>query len=135
MEVLNMKVEADLKYTDKDEWVRVEGNNGTIGVSDYAQEQLSDIVYLEYLVSEGDELEKGAEFATIESVKAASEVYSPVSGKVVALNEDLLDTPEILNSDPYGEAWMVKVELSDPSELDSLMDSAAYEKNVEERES
>ncbi|NIW45145.1 MAG: glycine cleavage system protein GcvH [Gammaproteobacteria bacterium] len=130
-----MKIETDLKYTGKDEWVRVEDNIGSFGVTDYAQEQLSDIVYLEYLVSEGDELEKGAEFATIESVKAASEVYSPVSGKVVELNEDLLDTPEDVNSDPYGKAWMIKVELSDPSELDSLMDAAAYEKNVEERES
>ena len=130
-----MKFVAGLKYTEKDEWVRVEGNIGTIGVSDYAQEQLSDIVYLEYLVSEGDELTKGGEFATIESVKAASEVYSPVSGTVVALNEDLLDTPETVNSDPYGEAWMIKVELSDPSELETLMDAAAYEKNVEERES
>ncbi len=130
-----MKIEAGFKYTDKDEWVKVEGNIGTIGISDYAQEQLSDIVYLEYLVSEGDELAKGEEFATIESVKAASEVYSPVSGKVIELNEDLLDTPENVNSDPYGAAWMIKVELSDPSELDSLMDAAAYEKNVEERES
>ncbi|MEJ2486222.1 MAG: glycine cleavage system protein GcvH [Anaerolineales bacterium] len=130
-----MKIEEGLKYTDKDEWVKVEGNIGTIGISDYAQEQLSDIVYLEYLVSEGDELEKGEEFATIESVKAASEVYSPVSGKVIELNEDLLDTPETVNSDPYGNAWMIKVEMSDPSELDSLMDTVAYGKNVEERES
>jgi len=130
-----MKFEAGCKYTDKDEWVKVEGNIGVVGISDYAQEQLSDIVFLEYLVSEGDELVKGAEFATIESVKAASEVYSPVSGKVIALNEDLLDTPETVNSDPYGEAWMVKIELSDPSELDSLMDTVMYEKNVEERES
>jgi len=130
-----MKFEAGLKYTEKDEWLRVEGNIGTIGVSDYAQEQLSDIVYLEYLVSEGDEVTKGGEFATIESVKASSEVYSPVTGKVIELNEDLLDTPETVNSDPYGEAWMIKVELSDPSELESLMDATDYEKNVEERES
>ena len=129
-----MKFEAGLRYTEKDEWVRVEGTIGIIGISDYAQEQLSDIVYLEYLVSEGDELDKGAEFATIESVKAASEVYSPVSGKVIALNEDLLDTPETVNSDPYGESWMIKVELRDPSELEALMDTASYEKNVEERE-
>jgi glycine cleavage system H protein len=130
-----MKIEANLKYTGKDEWVRVEGNLGYIGISDYAQEQLSDIVYLEYLVSEGDEVGKGDEVATIESVKAASEIYSPVSGTVVELNEDLLDAPETVNSDPYGEAWMMKIELSDEGELDSLMDAAAYEKNVEERES
>jgi glycine cleavage system H protein len=130
-----MKIEAGLKYTEKDEWVRVEGNFGFIGISDYAQDQLSDIVYLEYLVSEGEEIGKGDEIGTIESVKAASEIYSPVSGTVVELNEDLLDTPETVNSDPYGEAWMIKVELSDTAELDSLMDAAAYEKNVEERES
>jgi glycine cleavage system H protein len=130
-----MKIEAGLKYTGKDEWIRVEGNFGFIGISDYAQDQLSDVVYLEYLVSEGDEIGKGDEFATIESVKAASEIYSPVSGKVIELNEDLLDTPETVNSDPYGEAWMVKLELSDTSELDGLMDADGYTKNVQERES
>jgi glycine cleavage system H protein len=129
-----MKIESDLKYTAKDEWVRVDGNTAVIGISDYAQEQLSDIVFLEYLVSEGDEVTKESEFATIESVKAASEIYCPVSGKVVELNEDLLDTPENVNSDPYGAAWMVKLELSDTSELDDLMDAEAYKKNIEERE-
>ncbi len=129
-----MKIEADLKYTEKDEWVRAEGTTATFGISDYAQEQLSDIVYLEYLVSEGDDVSKGDEIATIESVKAASEVYAPVSGKVVALNEDLLDVPENVNTEPYTGAWMIKVEMSDVAELDALMDAAAYEKNVEERE-
>jgi glycine cleavage system H protein len=130
-----MKVEADLKYTEKDEWVRVDGSTAIIGISDYAQDQLSDIVFLEYLVGDGDDIAKGEEFGTIESVKAASEIYSPVSGTVIALNEDLLDTPETVNSDPYGEAWMIKVEMSDPSEVEALMDSAAYEKNVAERDS
>jgi glycine cleavage system H protein len=130
-----MKLEAGYKYTEKDEWVKVEGNTAFFGISDHAQDQLSDIVYLEYLVSEGDEIAKGDEFGTIESVKAASEIYAPVSGKVVALNEELLDTPETVNSDPYGESWMIKVEMSDPSELDALMDADAYKKNVEERES
>jgi glycine cleavage system H protein len=129
-----MKIESDLKYTKKDEWVRVEGNVGVIGISDYAQEQLSDIVFLEYLVSEGEEIAKEAEIATIESVKAASEIYSPLSGSVVALNEDLLDVPETVNSDPYGESWMIRIELSDPAELDALMDAEAYQKYVEERE-
>lgn len=129
-----MKIEAGLKYTEKDEWVRVEGNFAFIGISDYAQDQLSDIVFLEYLVGDGETIAKGDEVATIESVKAASEIYSPVSGTVVELNEDLLDTPEVVNSDPYGEAWMIKVELSDASELDSLFDADAYKKNVEERE-
>jgi glycine cleavage system H protein len=129
-----MKIEGNLKYTTKDEWVRVEGNIGVIGISDYAQDQLSDIVFLEYLVSEGEDISQEDEIATIESVKAASEIYSPVSGKVVELNEALLDTPETVNSDPYGESWMIKVELSDPSELDGLMDADAYKKNIEERE-
>ena len=130
-----MKIEEGYKYTEKDEWVRVEGNTATFGITDYVQAQLSDIVYIEYFVSEGDEVKKGAEFGTIESVKAASEIYSPVSGTVVELNEDLLDSPETVNSDPYGAAWMIKVEMTDPGELDNLMDDAAYEKNVEERES
>lgn len=129
-----MKIEAGMKYTQKDEWVSVDGNIATFGITDYAQEQLSDIVYLEYLVSEGDELSKGDEFATIESVKAASEVYAPISGTVVELNEDLLDTPEKVNTEPYTTAWMIRVEISDPAELDALMDAAAYEKNIEERE-
>ncbi len=130
-----MKIESGCKYTTKDEWVRVEGNVAVIGISDYAQEQLSDIVFLEYLVGEDDEISQGDEIATIESVKAASEIYSPVSGKVIELNEALLDTPETVNSDPFGKAWMIKVELSDPAELDDLMDAAAYKKDVEERES
>jgi glycine cleavage system H protein len=125
MEVCAMKVEDGFKYTEKDEWVKVEGNTATI----------SDIVFLEYLVSEGDEIEKGTEFGTIESVKAASEIYSPVSGTVTVLNEDLLDTPETVNSDPYGAAWMIKIEMSNPSEIDALMDVGAYQKNVEERDS
>jgi glycine cleavage system H protein len=105
-----------------------------IGISDYAQDQLSDIVFLEYLVSEGDDVAKEGEISTIESVKAASEIYSPISGKVVALNEDLLDVPETVNSDAYGEAWMIKIELSDPTELNALMDAEAYKKYIEERE-
>lgn len=129
-----MKIEANLKYTEKDEWVRVEGGFGIIGISDYAQDQLSDIVYLEYLVSEGDEISAGDEIATIESVKAASEIFSPISGKVVELNEDLLDSPETVNSDAYGEAWMIKIEMSDPSEVDGLLDAAGYTKSIEERE-
>jgi glycine cleavage system H protein len=127
-----MKVEAGYKYTEKDEWVKVEDNIAVIGISDHAQDQLSDIVFLEYLVGEGDELTKGDEFGTIESVKAASDIYCPVSGKVVALNEDLLDAPETVNSDPYGESWMIKVEMSDPAELDTLLDADGYTKKVED---
>lgn len=122
-----MNIPSDLKYTENDEWVRVEGNTGTIGITDHAQEQLSDIVYVEIIVSEGDEVSKGDSCATIESVKAAADVYMPVSGKVIAVNEALPDTPELVNSEPYGGAWMVKVELSDPSELDGLLDAGAYQ--------
>ena len=130
-----MNFPADLKYTEKDEWIRIEGNIGTIGITDYAQDQLSDIVYLEYAVSEGDTLSKGDEFGTIESVKAASDIYAPFGGKVVELNEDLLDTPEIVNADPYGDAWMIKIEMGDPSELVGLMEAPDYEAYTKERES
>jgi glycine cleavage system H protein len=129
-----MNIPEDLKYTENDEWIRVEGNTGTVGITDYAQDQLSDIVYVEIIVDEGESLKKGDSCATVESVKAAADVYLPVGGTVTAINEDLGDTPELVNSDPYGEAWMVKVEISNPDELDHLMDSAAYRKYCEERE-
>lgn len=129
-----MNFPKDLKYTENDEWVRVEGSAGTVGITDFAQDQLSDVVYVEILVEEGDEISQGDSIATIESVKAAADVYSPVSGTVTAINEDLPETPEKVNSDPYGEAWMIKLELSDSAELDGLMDTSAYEKHVEEQE-
>ncbi len=128
-----MEFPADLKYTENDEWIRLEGNVGTIGITDYAQEQLSDVVYVEVSVSVGDTVAQGDTFAAVESVKAAADVYLPASGKVLEVNEGLADAPELVNSDPYGEAWMVKIELSDPSELDALMDAAAYEKYCQER--
>jgi len=128
-----MNVPANLKYTKNDEWVRVEGSTATVGITDYAQEQLSDVVFVEILVSEGDSVSQGDNCATVESVKAAADVYVPVSGTVTAINEDLPDTPETVNSDPYGEAWMVKLDLSDPAELDALMDAAAYEAYCQER--
>jgi glycine cleavage system H protein len=122
-----MNVPKNLKYSSTDEWVLVEGKTATIGITDYAQSQLSDIVYVEIRVNPGEKLAKNAAVASVESVKAASDVNAPVSGKVVASNEGLAQTPEVVNSDPYGAAWMVKVELSTPAELDSLMDAAAYE--------
>lgn len=127
-----MNIPADLKYTQNDEWIKVEGNTGIVGITDYAQEQLSDIVYVEILVAEGDQVRKGDSCATVESVKAAADVYMPVSGKIIAINEALGDTPETVNKDPYGAAWMVKVELSDPAELDSLLDASAYEAKIKE---
>ena len=129
-----MNIPGNLKYTESNEWVLVEGNTATIGISDFAQNQLSDIVFAEIVVAVGDELKKGDSVATIESVKAAADVYSPVSGEVVEINEDLGGKPEIINSEPYGTAWMIKVKLSQPAEIESLMDAAAYEKFVQEQE-
>ncbi len=124
---------TNCKYTANDEWIKVEGKTGLVGITDFAQNQLSDIVFVEIVVSEGDTVKKGDTCATLESVKAAADVYMPVSGKIVAVNSALPDTPEKVNSDPYGEAWMVKVELSDTGELNQLMDAAAYEKHLQEK--
>ena len=122
-----MNIPTDLKYTENDEWIKVDGNTALIGITDHAQDQLSDIVFVELLVDEGEDVGAGDTIATIESVKAAADVYAPASGTISAINEDLADSPELINSDPYGEAWLVKIELSDPTELDELMDADAYE--------
>lgn len=129
-----MTIPAGLKFAKTDEWVKVEGTIATIGVSDYAQEQLSDVVFVEIAVSPGEEVKKGKSFATVESVKAASDVNSPVSGKVVEINETLADSPEQVNSEPYGSAWMIKVELANSADLDDLMDGPAYEAYCQTRE-
>ncbi len=122
-----MNTPANLKYTKTDEWVLVEGKIATIGVTDFAQSQLSDVVFVEIPVDAGEELKKQAHIATIESVKAAADVNLPVSGKVVETNQKLADSPELINSDPYGAAWMLKLEISDPNEITQLMDAKAYE--------
>lgn len=127
-----MNIPAELKYTQNDEWIKVEGNIGTVGISDYAQTQLSDVVFVEILASVGDVMKKGDSCATVESVKAAADVYMPVSGKILEVNEALPDAPETVNSDPYGAAWMVKIELSNPGELDELLDAAAYTAKTQE---
>jgi glycine cleavage system H protein len=129
-----MNFPTDLKYTKNDEWVRVEGQTGTVGISDYAQNQLSDIVFVEVVVAVGDKVKAGESCATVESVKAAADVYMPVSGTIVEINEVLPEAPETVNSDPYGAAWMVKVEISDPAELGGLLDAAAYQTFVESKE-
>ena len=126
-----MNIPTNLKYTNNDEWILVEGKVGTVGITDFAQNQLSDIVFVEIVTSVGEEIKKGQSCATLESVKAAADVYMPVSGKIIEINEALPDSPEMVNSDPFGKAWMVKVELTDPAELNSLLDAAAYSKNVE----
>src|SRR5512136_2738389 len=129
-----MNLPTNLKYTESNEWINQEGKIATIGISDFAQNQLSDIVFAEVIVSEGDTIKKGDTIATVESVKAAADVYTPISGKVLAVNEDLPSAPETINSDPYGAAWMMKIEMSDLTELNTLMDAAAYEKYCQERE-
>jgi glycine cleavage system H protein len=124
----------DLKYTKNDEWIRVEDGNGTVGITDFAQDQLSDIVYLEISASVGDALSRGDGLGEIESVKAAAEIYLPVDAEITEVNGGIVDEPELINSDAYGAGWLVKVKLSDPAQLEDLMDAAAYKKYCEERE-
>jgi glycine cleavage system H protein len=128
-----MKIQPNLKYTSSDEWLLVEGNIATLGISDYAQEQLSDIVYVEISAGAGETVKKNTTVGTVESVKAASDVNTPVSGKVIEVNEALSGTPETVNSDPFGAAWMLKIELANPAEVDDLMDAKAYEKYCTDR--
>ena len=120
---------STIKYSEDHEWISVAGNVGTVGVTDYAQEQLGDVVFGE-VPEAGKDVEKGDEAAVIESVKAASELYAPVSGEVTEGNEALADEPGKVNSDPMGEGWFFKIKLSDPSELETLMDEAAYKSFV-----
>ena len=119
------KIIEGLLYSESHEWVKVDGNVAIIGVSDFAQEEMGDITYVD-LPSEGDEITAGEDFGALESVKASSELYSPVSGTVVAVNTELEDAPEKVNEDPY-TSWIIKVEMSDKKELDSLMNASAYE--------
>ena len=124
------KVIEGLYYSESHEYVKVEGEFGYVGITDYAQEQLGNVVYVD-MPEEGDEVEAGAEFGAVESVKAASDLLSPVSGEVVEVNTALEDEPELINQDAFGN-WIIKVKLSDPSELDNLMDAQAYEAQCEE---
>lgn len=126
------KVLADLKYSKEHEWVKIEGNRATIGITDYAQESLGDIVFLE-LPEVGDTFEADETFGVVESVKAASDLYTPVGGKVVEVNSELLDNPEAINEDPYN-AWMIVLELADASEEANLMTKEQYEEFLEENE-
>ena len=120
-----MNFPENLKYTRDHEWIKVEGNIGIIGITDHAQSELGDVVFVE-LPSIGKTLKAHDAFGTIEAVKAVSDLYAPVSGSVIEINKDLEKTPEIVNKDPYGAGWMVKVQLSDPSELATLIDAAGY---------
>jgi len=125
-------VKDGLLYTKEDEWLAVDGDTGTVGVTDYAQDSLSDIVYLE-LPSVGDSFAAGETFGVVESVKAAADLFMPVAGEITAVNEALIDTPEEINHAPF-DAWLVKIKISDPSELDSLMDAAAYQEHLDSHE-
>lgn len=122
----------NLLYSEEDEWVRVEGDEAVLGITDYAQDELSDIVYVE-LPDEGQTFQAGDSFGVVESVKAASDLYMPISGEVVAVNGDLPDAPETVNSDPYGQGWMVRIKITDPAELEVLLDPAAYSAYCDER--
>lgn len=124
-EIHELNLPEDLRYAEDHEWVRTSGDTVKIGISDYAQDQLGDIVFVE-LPPEGTDLAKGDEFGTVESVKAVSELYMPISGEVVAVNPALEDAPELVNSDPYNEGWMIEVKPADVAEVEALLDQAAY---------
>jgi glycine cleavage system H protein len=124
---------SDRKYTEAHEWVLIEGDTATVGISDHAQEQLGDIVYVE-LPEEGADLAQGAEAATVESVKAASEIYAPVAGEVIEVNGALNDDPALVNSDPFGDGWFFKLKTGGTPDLAELMDEDAYKKYVESLE-
>ncbi len=124
-----MEIPLDLLYTNEHEWVSVEGKIATVGITDYAQGELGDIVFVE-LPNVGDMVKQMESFGTIEAVKAVSELYAPVSGRIVEVNKALEDSPETINQDPYGEGWMIKVEMQDESELENLLSPKDYEKLV-----
>jgi glycine cleavage system H protein len=126
-----MEFPEDLKYSKEHEWVLVEGSVATVGITDYAQDQLGDIVFVE-LPAVGDKVSKEDAFGVVESVKAVSDIYAPVSGKVVEVNDDLPENPEMLNEDSYGDGWIIKIEMNDPEELQDLMTAAEYEEYVAE---
>lgn len=125
-------IPAELRYAASHEWVRPEGNGVyTVGITEHAQELLGDMVFLD-LPDEGDEIAMGDDVAVAESVKAASDVYAPVTGEVIAVNEELEDSPELVNSDPYGDGWMFKVKVEDESEIESLLDANGYAESIED---
>jgi glycine cleavage system H protein len=119
----------NFRYTKEHEWVSVEGDTGTVGITDHAQSELGDIVYVD-LPKVGTQLDQGKSLGSVESVKAVSDIYCPVSGEIVAINTELADHPEKLNTDPHGDAWLVKVKLSDPSQVQNLMSAADYQSYV-----
>ena len=125
-----MNIPENLKYTKDHEWIRVEGEEAYVGITDYAQGELGDIVFLE-IETEGEELAKEEVFGTIEAVKTVSDMFMPVGGEVLEVNEKLEETPEIVNKDPYGDGWLIKIKLTDTSELEELLDAGAYKNLLE----
>lgn len=125
-----MNIPAELKYTQDHEWVRVEGNVVTIGVTDFAQGELGDVVFVE-IETEGENLAKGETFGTVEAVKTVSDLFMPVGGEITEVNPALADEPELVNKDPYSAGWMIKVNMSDPSDLTDLLSAEDYQKMIE----
>ena len=128
-----MSYPSDYRYTKEHEWVRVEGDVATVGITDYAQHELGDVVYVE-LPKLGAKLNAGQSFGTVESVKAVSDIYAPVSGEVAEINSSLADAPETINKDPHGKAWLIRLKISNSAELSKLMNSAAYEAFISDKE-
>jgi len=124
---------SDYRYTKEHEWIKVSGSTGTIGITDYAQHELGDVVFVE-LPAVGAKIKAGQVFGTVESVKAVSEIFAPVSGEVTEANTALSDTPETLNTDPHGAAWLIKIKLTNPAEASGLMDAASYQAFISEKE-
>ena len=128
-----MEFPDNVKYTKEHEWVRLEDDGSvTIGITDYAQQQLGDIVYVELPAAGEDPIAKDAPFAVVESVKAVSDVYAPITGLITEVNDELPNSPEVINEDPYGDGWIIRIELTDPEEVEDLMTSAEYEQYVAE---
>ena len=125
-----MNIPVDLKYTEDHEWIRVEGDIAIVGVTDFAQGELGDVVFVE-IETEGEELDKGETFGTVEAVKTVSDLFMPVGGEVAEFNEALADEPELVNKDPYGKGWMIKIKIADNSELDALISAEEYQKLLE----
>ena len=124
-----MNVPAELKYTKEHEWIRVDGEEAYVGITDYAQSQLGDIVFVE-VETEGDNLEAGDTFGSIEAVKTVSDLYMPVSGEVLEFNSELEDQPDLVNKDPYGKGWIIKVKIEDEAQLDGLLSADAYKASI-----
>lgn len=124
-----MNVPEKLMYTKDHEWIKVEGNTGIIGITEFAQGELGDIVYVD-IAPDISEIISGQSFGTIEAVKTVSDLYAPVDGKVISLNEKLKDEPQLINGDPYGEGWIIKIELSNPAQIDELLSASAYQEQL-----